>query len=506
MATAAGRFEPPATSGAAADRHRRTRGAAWRHAPWAVLAVVAGAAWAAADGDALTASAAVVASAAALGAAALALGRHRLPASVDEARPALADHDVAPPSSPVRRAAADLDQPTGTLTRTAFVARLAARLAGGEAAGGSLLIVRLADLAGLNRTLGRETTDRALRVIGELLRAYPERVAGCLVGRLNGSEFALCLPTPGLAAETAATLADALRPALAPFGAGVHVHVGAVEFGQCTDAAAIFASVDLALARAETHGDVVVDVATGGAGFGGECAWRRRLVAALGEGRGSLGAFSVLDARRRLVHLESPLRLQLRPHGPFEVASHWLPLAARCRLTPQADRLALVLALDAIAADGVPRAVHVASDSLADGHFVSAALQQMHERAQRARQLWIELPERAAVEHFDAVQRFAALVRPLGVRFGLEHGGVRLHRLERVEELGLDYLRLDASLCAGVANSPAARDAVRAAVALLHTLSVQVLAEGVAADADAAVLFGAGVDAVGGPWAGGQCR
>jgi EAL domain-containing protein (putative c-di-GMP-specific phosphodiesterase class I) len=104
------------------------------------------------------------------------------------------------------------------------------------------------------------------------------------------------------------------------------------------------------------------------------------------------------------------------------------------------------------------------------------------------------------------VQRFASLVRPLGVRFGLGHGGVRLHRLERVEELGLDYLRLDAALCARAANSAAARDAVRAAALLLHTLSVQVLAEGVVDDADAAVLFEAGVDAVGGPWAGRQQR
>lgn len=278
----------------------------------------------------------------------------------------------------------------------------------------------------------------------------------------------------------------------------MRVHVGAVEFGRRADASALFASADLALARAEAGGGVVVDTAASAPAPGGEGAWRRQLAAALAERRGELGTFPVLDARGRLVHLESPLRLQLEPQGPYDAASRWPPLATRCRLTPQADRLAL--ALDAIAADGQPRAVHVAPASLADSDFVAGVLQLLHERSQRAGQLWLAMPERAAVERFDAVQRFAALVRPLGVRFGLEHGGAQLHDLDRIEELGLDYLRLDASWCAGAAHSAAARDAVCAAVARLHPLSVQVHACSVRDDADAAVLFDAGVDAVGGPW------
>jgi EAL domain-containing protein (putative c-di-GMP-specific phosphodiesterase class I)/GGDEF domain-containing protein len=471
-----------------------------------LLAVAVGVAWVAGDGDVLRASAAFVAAAAALGAVAFARRRHALPAPADAPRQPRTHDLVAPAPSPSpRHAAADLDGLTGALTRAAFVGRFTAWLAG-DGPGGSLLIVRLADLAGLNHALGRDGADRALRLIGELLLAYPERVRDCLVGRLNGGDFALCLPTPGLAAETAATLADTLRQALAPFGAGVQVHVGAVEFGRGAHASALLASVDLALAHAEAEGDVVVDAATASPAPGGEGAWRRQLAAALDDGRGVLDASPVLDARRRLVHLDAPLRLQWQPQGGHDAASRWLPLATRCRLTPQADRLALALALDAIARDGVPRAVRVAPASLADGDFVAGVLQMLHERSQRARHLWLELPERAAVELFDTVQRFASLVRPLGVRFGLGHGGVRLHRLERVEELGLDYLRLDAALCARAANSAAARDAVRAAALLLHTLSVQVLAEGVVDDADAAVLFEAGVDAVGGPWAGRQQR
>ena len=92
-------------------------------------------------------------------------------------------------------------------------------------------------------------------------------------------------------------------------------------------------------------------------------------------------------------------------------------------------------------------------------------------------------------------------VRPLGVRVGLEHAGERLSKIDRLYELGLDYVKLDAALCAGVAGNGAARDFIRTTTALLKALSMQVLAEGVRDAADAEALWGCGIDAVTGPWA-----
>jgi EAL domain-containing protein (putative c-di-GMP-specific phosphodiesterase class I) len=161
----------------------------------------------------------------------------------------------------------------------------------------------------------------------------------------------------------------------------------------------------------------------------------------------------------------------------------------------------LSLALEAIAADGVARSVNIAGASLAEGGFAAHLRHQLLDRPALARQLWIEVSERAALEQFDLVQEFAQLLRPLGVRIGIEHAGPRLHQIERLYELGLHYVKLDAALCAGVARSDAARDFVRSTVALLHALSIQVQAEGLADAADVDVLWDCGVDAVTGPWA-----
>ena len=115
--------------------------------------------------------------------------------------------------------------------------------------------------------------------------------------------------------------------------------------------------------------------------------------------------------------------------------------------------------------------------------------------------LWLEVDESVALAQREQVQEFGRLLRPLGVRLGLEHAGQRLHQIERLYELGLDYVKLDASVCRGVARSDASREFVRSTVTLLHALSVVVHAEAVADDADAQVLFDCGIDAVTGPWA-----
>jgi EAL domain-containing protein (putative c-di-GMP-specific phosphodiesterase class I) len=92
-------------------------------------------------------------------------------------------------------------------------------------------------------------------------------------------------------------------------------------------------------------------------------------------------------------------------------------------------------------------------------------------------------------------------VRPLGVRFGLEHAGHQLYRAPRLYELGLDYVKLDVALVRGAAHDDAARRFVAGSVALLRALPVTVCAEGVDDADDAAVLWECGVEAITGPWA-----
>lgn len=398
------------------------------------------------------------------------------------------------------REEAHCDRLTGLLHRAHFLDRLAALLEredGAEA--GGLMLVRLADLEALNRQFGRVAVDAALRAVAAVLQTYTDRVPDCLAGRLNGADFALFLPVSGLTGETAASLATALRASLP--GGGIVAHVGAVEMRRGTPTSRFMAQADAALAQAELGEPFVPVVLAGQEPVRGEHAWREQLLAALDGGLARLIEFPVLAENGALLTLECPLRLPLEPDAPPEAAARWLPLAVRSRLTARVDREAVRLALEATAADGRSRSVNLAPASLADPDFVGALRELLLARPQAAQALWLEVAEGAAVDRFRPLLELVRQLHPLGVRIGLEHAGPRLHRIERLFELGLDFVKLDASVCSGVAGSSAAQSFVRSTVQLMHALGLQVHAEGVVRDDDARSLWACGVIGVTGPWA-----
>ena len=399
------------------------------------------------------------------------------------------------------------DPLTGLAHRGHFMQCLSALLHGEEgAASGALVLVRVADLTGLNRTLGHQATDRALRAIAEVLRDWPDAdAAGAVAGRLNGADFALAIAAPANAAEVADVLSHRLRATLSPFGDALAVHIGAIDWIHGAAAGALLAQADLALARAEAGPPFSTELASATIiALTGEHSWHQQLASAVAERRTRLVSYPVLSRDGALWHFECPLRVQRTPGGEFESAAQWLPMAARSRLLPQLDLHAVQLALAAIAADGVPRGINLALASLADGAFTTQLRRLLGDAPRACTQLSLEVGEVAAAEQFALTQAFAALVRPLGVRFGLEHAGHRLHRIERLYELGLDYVKLEAALVRGVAHDEAARRFVAGSATLLHALAVTVCAEGVDEAADAQALWECGVDAVTGPWASAQ--
>lgn len=408
------------------------------------------------------------------------------------------------------RRQAHCDPMTGLAHRRQFLAQLSSlhQREDGVSEGG-LVLLRIRDLAGLNQSLGHETTDRAILAIAQVLRAYPDRGEGCVAGRLNGSDFALALPVPGVAKETATSLAEALHAALPAFGPRISVAFGAVEMQRQVSVSALLGVADAALARAENGEPFSVQVGelpSGGAEQPrGERAWRRQILDAVGQaGRSRLVEFPVLDRQGALIGLECPLRLQLEEGGEFEAAGRWLPLAARNKLTPTVDEQAVRLALGAIAADGRARCVNVAPASLADTAFGARLRELIGNGPPLAHRLWLEVAESAAVDRFDWLQEFGRQLRPLGVRLGLEHAGARLAQIDRLFEAGLDYVKLDAATVGGLAADASRAGHVAGIVAMLHGLSLQVIAEGVVDPLDVTALWDCGLDGVTGPWASAQ--
>lgn len=396
------------------------------------------------------------------------------------------------------------DRLTGLSNRTHFLGQLSASLQreDGTAEGG-LVLLRMLDLAEVNRSFGHAATDRMISTVAQALKPYADRVKGCFLGRLNGSDFALCLPAPGVARETAQALADALRLVLPTLGQGVAVSVSAIELRRDMTLGQVMSAADDALARAESRGSFAVELASDavpGVAVMGEGAWRQRIRSALGEGRVHLVSYPVVNARGELMHLECPLRLQLEVDGPFEPAARWLPLAMRSRLTVDVDEHALALALADVGDDGRPRCVNLSPASLLDSSFAARLRALLWDSPRAARLISLEIAEIAAVEHFELLQELSRQLRPIGVRMGLEHAGERLGHIPRLFEAGLDYVKIDASMTRGVGTDENRATFVRGTVTLLHGLSLEVYAEGVDDAHDAQRLWECGMDGATGPF------
>jgi diguanylate cyclase (GGDEF)-like protein len=400
------------------------------------------------------------------------------------------------------------DTLTGLPNRRHFMATLDAFLSGDAGpVDAGLVLLRLRDLQGMNDRIGHTATDHVLQALGQTLQSYPARIKRCVVGRLNGADFALLLPVGGLAAETALSLIQALRLPLAQIDPAASVAAGAVELQGQLGATQALALADAALARAESNvGGVVVDhmpaaeVLAGEAALGHE-SWQRRIGRALAEGRVALGAFPVRTADGRQLHLDCPLRVQLLPDGPMEPASRWLAQATRSRLCADVDDSALGLALQAIADDGLARCVNIAAQSVGESDFIAAVSRRLEAAPEAACRLWIDLPEVLALERPLLVRELSRRWRPLGVMLGLEHAGEGLARIPRLIELGLDCVRIDSRFVNHITGPEAdgARRYLKGLVSLVQSMGLQVCAEGVRSADDLELLWAMGFDAATGP-------
>ncbi len=397
------------------------------------------------------------------------------------------------------------DEVTGLPLRRHFLVQLQQRLAEPGGPGLALLLVRVLHLEALNRRVGHEAADQWLRAVADVLLTYVDRVPGTFAGRLNGSDFALCLPVPGVAMETAQSLRAALAAAPALRSGTPEVAVGGVDRLHDTSGSQALAAADAALARAEDGADVgaglVIETHSDRAPDDpqGERAWRDQIGAALEQGRTELAAEPVCDRRGRELHLECRLRVQLTPGAPYQAADRWLALARRSRLMPQVDLAALDLALTAITTDGLARAVHVSPVSLASPGFVGDVAARLSNAHAAARHLSIECAEGPQPgSGLPALAAAAAAWRPSGVRIGMEYAAASAQHLPGLLAAGVQYVKVDARHLQGVASETAVQGYAQSLVALLHGLNLRIQASGIADPQDLQALWQLGFDAASG--------
>jgi EAL domain-containing protein (putative c-di-GMP-specific phosphodiesterase class I)/GGDEF domain-containing protein len=403
------------------------------------------------------------------------------------------------------RREANCDPLTGLANRNHFLARLRASLADEEAGGGSLMLVRVAHLAEINQRLGREATDDLLKRIGRLIAEASGTAPEGLGARLNGADYALMLPGHPAPRPQADALLGRLVTEAAPFvGDGPAAFIGVGRYPSGMETSVVLARVDAALAAAEArdaNGIVEADIlAEDDMPRSGE-EWSSIILSTLAQRRVRLISFPVATLSGEVIHRECPLRLKFDEQGEWLPAGRFLPMAERLRLTAPLDLAAVTLALDQLAADpaSVDLAINISASSIKDEAFRNELLSRLRKQPRAAARLWLEVAEAGALHHLDAFRGFVGALRGSGCRIGLEHFGRHFSQIGLLHDLGLDYLKVDASFVRGLDGNPGNRAFLKGLANIARGIGLRVIAEGVSSPGELEALRETGFDAATGP-------
>ena len=395
------------------------------------------------------------------------------------------------------------DPLTGLLLREPFLKRTESVLSRDDAsAAGGLVIARVAKLADMNRTLGREATDQLLRRIGERLSALCSEYSEWAVGRLNGADFALLAPGNNAAFDLAQEVANALHLAIDEPGNAdeLFLPVGAAAMEPGETLSRLLSRTDAAVIAAERNGTGMVQVAARAVQprqITDLESWREALNRAFDSDGVKLACFPVVGVNGELLHFETPVRLFIE--GDWLTAGCVLPWAARLGLMPCLDARVVERALEEIAAQGVPVGINISPEALCDQGFLASLSQKLQKVPELASSLWLEVSESGAVRHVAEFRKLVETVKPLGVKIGIEHVGPQFSRIGDLHDLGLDYVKIDSSLIRGVHENPGSQAFLRGLCMIVHSIGLVAIAEDVQCHEEMACLTGLGMDGMTGP-------
>ncbi len=403
------------------------------------------------------------------------------------------------------RYAASHDALTGLTNRTRLMELLDQALAAsgpGTSPDVALLFIDLDDFKLVNDSLGHETGDQVLRVLG---RRLAHAVRAGEVGRFGGDEFVvLCRALDGDEVPALCTrLLEVLSEPVEIDGRVVQVgaSIGVAYPGAGSSATGLLRDADAAMYSAKRAGRgryMVSDEVVRGfamAVLEGDTDLR----AALNSGALFLRAQPIRDLRslepvtvEMLARWSHPVRGELSP-------AEFLGLPTRAGLASAFGRWALAEACRQrgrwAARCGNPDlrvSVNLDAEHLVDPSLVADVRAALADAGLGGRSLTVEITERAVVDAFPAnMSRLGELVDS-GVRLSLDDFGTGWSSLSYLRLLPVAELKVDRTFVAGAASSE--RDAVilSGVAAIGCGLGLSVIAEGIETGAELAAARAAG--------------
>lgn len=449
-------------------------------------------------------------------------GRHifelRLSPSADDTAVVLARDLTEAKAAEARiRELAYQDELTGLMNRAAFLETISQRIADTPDDHFGLLFIDLDRFKWVNDTQGHDAGDFVLQEISarirRMLRGADSLAKGVRQGensaRIGGDEFLVLLP--GVADErTLMQISERLmRAMLEPIefagrSFSVGASMGGVLFPNDGDnSETLIKHADIAMYESKRTGSSTPCL------FSAKMGDRSRRLLQMEERlRSALPSeqlYAVYQPQLtlrdgRLAGVEALVRWQDgdRLCSPAE----FIPLAEETGLIGELGRrvldqaVAQLVAWDRAGLDVPSVAVNVSGLQFKDDGVHRAVTETLERHALAPSRLVLEVTESVLLDSaFSPLVQLEAL-RALGVRLALDDFGTGYSSLSHLRDLPIDVLKIDRHFVGGMGADPKLQHIVRMIIELGQELGMQVLAEGVESEAEAALLNRFGCDEV----------
>jgi len=400
------------------------------------------------------------------------------------------------------RRESQMDLLTGLANRTHFLNLLDAQLTREDTQeSGIIILARAMNLNELNSQLGHQQVDHLLRAIAGVFSDIQDKYPNSYAGRLNGSDFALLIPTDTPINIISADISQKLNFQLTAGGFDkVALPLALCSFNSSDKRNELLHKLDGALAQAELKGNrAVVALEHNQLDYGQHnlTEWRDAITGSLTTQGIALAKFPVRAASGELLHYEASVRLEL--DDELKPAGYFMPWAVRLGLMPDVDLAVLKLALTQLKRTPGPLAINISAASLCSISFREQVAALLQGEPQSAQHLWLEFPEVCVLRHLEELRAFSARLRSLGCRVGLEHVGLEFTQFGNLQDMGLGYLKIDSAIIRAIHTNTSSQTFVQSLCTLGHSLGITMIAEGVLSDDEQQMLMKIGVDGLTGP-------
>lgn len=402
------------------------------------------------------------------------------------------------------------DALTGLQNRTAFEKHLM-QVDGKQPC--SLLQLNLDHFKMINATYGHAVGDEVLRQVCHMLRSALRETD--VLARIGGDEFAVLLNNcpPHAAMQTA----ERLRKSVHELNVHWHqknlhtgVSIGVVHIGsqQSHDPQLLLGMADNACKHAKESGRNRISVYNPFnrifQRYQGDMEWVQRLRSSLENDLFSLMAQTVYPLQpqprgMKGVHFEVLLRLQ-DGQGKYIEPSVFIPIAERYDLMPQIDRWVVRNTLRLLrlhlseGANISSCSINLSGASLGDNELLEFIRQSILDYGVSADKLCFEITETSAIASIENATTMITELGKLGCRFSLDDFGSGMASFKYLQQLPVDYLKIDGSFVQDMLKNPSNHAMVEAIHHIGRVLGKYTVAEFVSDAATFEALKAMGVD------------